>query len=302
MKEFLINFILDPLFIKAFISVICIFIINYFFHVIKTKVIMRISEARSRYNATKLLMLLSYLVILTVIAIIYSDQLKGFSITLGLIGAIVAFAFKNMLSSIAGWISITFGKYFKVGDRIQVNNIKGDVIDVNFFTTTLIECREWIDSDLYTGRLIKISNNDILNSPLYNYSADFPFLWDEIKIPIRYGSDIPLAKQIFLDAALDITNDFAQKSNAIWLKLKTKYLLEETNTSPKVTLKVNSNWIEFTIRYIVDYKKRRKIQNLIFTKILEEIEKVPDKIQFASATFELVAMPDLNINTKGLNH
>lgn len=298
MKEFLFSLFSHTLFVKAIIAIIASFFISYFSKFVKHQINLRISDIHSRYNARKLVVISAYIAIIIVIAIIFTQQLKGFTITLGLIGAVVAYTLRNLISSLAGWFAITFGKYYQVGDRIEINNIKGDVIDINFFNTILMECGEWIKSDLYTGRIVRISNNNILNSPLYNYSRDLPFLWDEITIPVRYGSDIRLAREIFEEITVSITEDFSTKSEKDWKNLRRKFLLKEAKISSTVTLIATDNWIEFTIRYVVDYKKRRIIKDLIFTKILEKINTLDGKIQLSSATIELVAIPDLKVNFK----
>jgi small-conductance mechanosensitive channel len=52
-----------------------------------------------------------------------------------------------------------------------------------------MELGEWVQSDLYTGRIVRIANSFVFKEPVFNYSGDFPFLWDEVKIPVKYGSD-----------------------------------------------------------------------------------------------------------------
>ena len=107
--------------------------------------------------------------------------------------------------SIAGSMYIFLVKVYKPGDRIEINNIKGDVIDVDSIYTTMMEIGQWVSSDNYTGRIVKLSNAFVFKGPIYNYSQDFPFIWDEFNLPIRYGSDIDLAKSIIIKTAKELT-------------------------------------------------------------------------------------------------
>ena len=99
------------------------------------------------------------------------------------------FALQEVIMSIAGWIAIVTGDFYKSGDRVMVGGIKGDVIDLGVLRTTVMELGDWVDGDLYNGRIVRIANSFVFKEPVFNYSSDFPFLWDEIKIPIQYGSD-----------------------------------------------------------------------------------------------------------------
>jgi small-conductance mechanosensitive channel len=145
-----------------------------------------------------------------------------------------------------------------------------------------------VDADLYNGRIVRIANSFVFKEPVFNYSADFPFLWDEIKIPIKYGSDYQLARELFYRIAQEIVGDYTKFAQQSWEGMVKKYLIEDASTEPMVTLMANDNWVEFTLRYVVDYKKRRSTRDKLFTRILEETNKSAGKIDFASTTLHLV--------------
>ena len=72
-------------------------------------------------------------------------------------------------------------------------------------------------------------------------------------------------------------------------------MLEDAQTEPMVSMIANDNWVEFTLRYVVNYKKRRATKTELFTRILNQIEGTNGLIRFASATFHLVEAPELKI-------
>ena len=143
-----------------------------------------------------------------------------------------------------------------------------------------------------------IANSYVFKEPVFNYSGDFPFLWDEIKIPIQYGSDYEKAKEIILKAGVDVAGDLTVRSKQKWTSLQNKYRLEDAQTEPMISLIANDNWAEYTLRYVVGYKRRRFTKSELFTKILTEIEKTNGAVKMASATFQLVQAPDFNVNIK----
>jgi small-conductance mechanosensitive channel len=143
-----------------------------------------------------------------------------------------------------------------------------------------------------------IANSYVFKEPVFNYSGDFPFLWDEIKIPIQYGSDYEKAKEIILRVGVEVAGNLTIKSRQKWTSLQNKYRLENAQTEPMISLIANDNWAEYTLRYVVGYKRRRITKSELFTRILTEIETTNGAVKMASATFQLVQAPDFNINIK----
>jgi small-conductance mechanosensitive channel len=232
------------------------------------------------------------------ITIVYSKKLGGLTTALGVAGAGVAFALQEVIASFAGWLAIMFGNFYSTGDRVQLGGVKGDVMDIGVLRTTIMETGQWVDGDLYNGRFVLVANSYVFKEPVFNYSGDFPFLWDEIKIPIQYGSNYDKTKEILVAIGKDVAGDLTEQSRVKWQSLQKKYRLEDAQTEPLVSLIANDNWVEFTLRYVVSYNKRRATKTALFTEILKTIEATNGEIKFASATFHLVEAPDFNINIK----
>ena len=240
---------------------------------IKSRSTKIVKDIDLRYKARKVITFVSYVLIILLVSIVFSDKLSGLTVALGVAGAGIAFALQEVIASVAGWLAISFSKFYKVGDRVQLGGNVGDVIDIGILRTTLMECRQWVD-------------------------GDFPFLWDEIKIPIRYGSDIVLAREILNKAALETTNQFVPDAKQQWNEMKGKFRIEDASVEPLVFMIANDNWLEFSLRYVVDFRSRRVTKDKLFAFILNEINKTDSKVQFASATVELVAASSLNVNIK----
>lgn len=135
----------------------------------------------------------------------------------------------------------------------------------------------------------------MLKDPVFNYSADFPFLWDEITFPIRYGCDWQAAREMLMRVAEELMGDYANQSRESWQKVVRKFSIENARVEPLVTLRADENWIEFTVRYIVDYKKRRLAKDELFRRILEEIDRSDGNIRIATASMELSSSPVFDV-------
>jgi small-conductance mechanosensitive channel len=291
MTETIKKILSDPTAGKIAAILIGIVVIAILIKLLKKTVSNYITDSDSRYKTKKIINFFGYILTAILLAVIFSEKLGGLTVALGVAGAGIAFALQEVIASVAGWLAILFAGFYKTGDRVQLGGIKGDVIDIGILRTTLMELGQWVNGDLYNGRIVRIANSFVFKEPVFNYSADFPFLWDEITIPVKYGSDYRLAQEIFYNAAVELTGSYATFAKEAWNKIVKKYLIEDASTEPMVNLVANDNWLEYTVRYIVDYKKRRSFKNSLFLNILEEIEKTDGRVAIASATVHIVETP-----------
>jgi len=254
-----------------------------------------VQEPGNLHRARKMVSFLGYFIGLLSIAMIFSDSLGKMAVAFGVAGAGIAFALQEVIASLAGWVAISFGNFYKTGDRVQLGGIKGDVIDIGMLRTTMMEIGQWVNADLYNGRIVKIANSFVFKEPVFNYSGDFPFLWDEVTVPVKYGGDYRLARDIFQKVLLEITSEFADEAKVSWAELIHLYRVDPTEIDSSIFLVANDNWMEFTLRYIVDYKKRRITKDRLFSRILEEVDKTNGRVAMASATFHLVETPEIRV-------
>lgn len=288
METFLEKTIFDPTIGKIIATVIGIIIIWLVLKLVQNRLFNNIEELHQRYRVKKASSFLGFLLTVVLISVIFSDKLGGFTVALGVAGAGIAFALQEVIASVAGWAAIMFGGFYKTGDRVQLGGIKGDVIDIGVLRTTLMETGQWVDGDLYNGRIVRIANSFVFKEPVFNYSSDFPFLWDEIKIPVRFGSNYEMAETFFKTSLDEIISKFSETAAKTWKQLVKKYLIEDATTKPMITMIFNDNWVEFTLRYPVEYKRRRITKDKLFRSILKQVESSGGEVKLASATFEIV--------------
>ncbi|MCT0248103.1 mechanosensitive ion channel family protein [Synechococcus sp. CS-205] len=256
-------------------------------------------DSDSRYYGRKLITFGGYLAGILLVSIVYRDRLVGLTVAIGVASAGIAFALQEVIGSIAGWIAISFGGFYKPGDRVQLGGIKGDVIDIGILRTTMMELGEWVDSDLYSGRVVRIANSFVFKEPVFNYSGDFPFLWDEIKVPVKHGSDHHQARAILEKVVNDLyTDELMLASSQAWNQLIRRYLIEPASLEPAISLVVTDNWLAYTVRYIVDCKRRRLTKDLLYTAILDAFQASGGRVSIASTTVQLVEAPPLEVRLR----
>jgi len=196
MEEEIKKYLFNPTIGKLVAIFIGIAIIWLILKAIQRSLFSKIKDNDNRYKAKKFGSFIGYILTIILITVVYSEKLGGLTVAFGVAGAGIAFALQEVIASFAGWLAIMFGGFYKTGDRVQLGGIKGDVMDIGVLRTTIMETGQWVDGDLYNGRIVLIANSFVFKEPVFNYSGDFPFLWDEIKIPIQYGSNYEKTKEI----------------------------------------------------------------------------------------------------------
>lgn len=256
----------------------------------------RLPDNAIKYKSQKGIELIGYFLIALITITYFTGNIKDFGLAIGLLTAGITITLQELILSIAGSFYIFLVRVYKPGERIEINGIKGDVIDIDTIYTTMMEIGEWVSSDNYSGRIVKLSNAFVFKGPVYNYSQDFPFVWDEINLPIRYGSDIEKAKAIVISVAQEHLAGYVEESIAGWKDVVEKYYIEDAQVEPTLAITMTDNWVQFNLRYIVDYKKRRITKSELHQEIGKQFEQTKGEVTLASETFEIVSIPTLNIN------
>ena len=214
-----------------------------------------------------------------------------------LIGAGVAFALQRFIIAIAGYIVILRGKTFSIGDRVAIGDVRGEVIALDFFQTTVLEMGQppsieaeaspatWVMARQYTGRMVLITNGVIFEKPVYNYSRDFPFIWEEMDIGVHYGADLDRAENILLDAARHHAGKVADATGSAMSHLRRVYDLEPPDVEPRVYYRITSNWIELDLRFVVGDRNIRQIKDAMSREILRRFKE--EGITVASSSYEI---------------
>lgn len=288
----------NPIASRGLTAVVTVVVIWVAIRLLRRVVTRRIQDSDLRHKTRKTISSIGWGVIVVAVAATFSDKLGGFAVSLGVAGAGIAFALQEVIASIAGRVAIMFASFYDTGDRVQLGGIKGDVIDIGLLRTTIMEVGDWVRGDLFTGRVVRVANSFIFKEPVYNYSGDFAFLWDEVVVPVKYGCDHREATRVLQGIADDVTGDFAKNASKEWNQMLDKYRVERAQVEAMVTLIANDNWMEYTMRYVVPYTQRRRTKDELFNRILDAVNASNGKLALASATFQLVEAPTVDVRLR----
>jgi small-conductance mechanosensitive channel len=230
-------------------------------------------DIRDRYFWRKTTDYIYYILILISLGLIWLDDLTNLVTYFGLLSAGVAIALSDPITNIAGWIFIFLRTPFKVGDRIQIGEHAGDVIDVRLFQFTLLEIGNWVDADQSTGRMIHIPNRQVFSDPLANYSTGFQFIWNEIPVLITFESDWRKAKILLSSIIRNHEQEFRQDVEEQLQATAQDFLIYTPTTTPIVYTSVKDSGVLLTIRYLCKPHERRSSSEMIWEDILDAFDE-----------------------------
>lgn len=238
---------------------------------------------------------------------IWLDNPARLTTAMGLVTAGLAFALQRVITAVAAYFIILRGKTFSVGDRITMGGVRGDVVALGFMQTTIMEMGQppsvqnavpamWVKSRQYTGRIVSITNDKIFEQPVYNYTRDYPFVWEELSVGIGFRDDHARAERILLESAALYSADVRELAAETLHHLERRYALRPADLAPRVYYRITDNWLELTVRFAVRDYGTRDVKDAMSRDILAKFREAG--IGIASASYDIVGLPELNVKLK----
>jgi small-conductance mechanosensitive channel len=281
------KFNLDPrITTNLFITLLILLVLWLIRRGILQVVFRRTEDIKTRYSWRKVSGYVLFFLWVILLAPLWIDNSAGLTTYLGLVSAGVAISLRDPLTNLAGWAFILWRHPFRIGDRIQIGEHAGDVIDVRIFQFSLMEIRNWVEADQSTGRIIHIPNAEVFSSPLANYSHGFNYIWNEIPILITFESDWEKAKGILIEIAErhNVKPEQLSDQNNV---VDEEYLIFYKHLTSTVYTSVSESGVKLTVRYLCDPRQRRSSIQTIWEDVLKAFSEHPD-ISLAYPTYRYV--------------
>jgi small-conductance mechanosensitive channel len=243
----------------------------------------RVEDPQRRYIAVKTVNYLLGFGAFLVLFRIWLGGVSGLAASIGIISAGLAIALHAPVTNFAGWVFLTVRRPFVVGDRIQIGEHAGDVIDLRLFAFSLVEIGNWVDADQSTGRILHIPNGKVFQETVANYTQGFNFIWDEIPVTVTFESDWRRAKEMLAEIAERHTAIKSEQAQREVRKAASRYLIRYEHLTPIVWTSVVDIGVTLTLRFLTDPRRRRSTENAIWEDIVETFWQADD-IDFAYPT------------------
>ncbi|PAU95335.1 mechanosensitive ion channel protein MscS [Aliifodinibius salipaludis] len=271
---------------QLILTIVAIFVI-WLVRLIALRIInKKLPEAKAQYKWRKNMTYVAVFIGFLIVGRIWFEGLQSLATFLGLLSAGLAIALRGPVTDFAGWIFLLWRKPFDVGDRIQVGDVKGDVIDVRVFKFTLLEIGNWVHADQSTGRVIHVPNHLVFDDSLANYTSDFEFIWNELEVLVTFESDWKKAKQMLQKIADKHLEDYVNEAQYQVNRAKKSYLIHYSYLTPTVYTDVRDSGICLTIRHLSNPRRRRSLGEAIWEDILDKFN-AHDDIDLAYPTMRI---------------
>jgi small-conductance mechanosensitive channel len=258
-------------------------LVFWLFKQVLLSLLLRGREVQAQYRVRKTTTYIIWLLAFLVVGRIWFTGFQALSTYLGLLSAGLAIALQTPLVNLAGWAFILWRQPFKVGDRIQLGEHRGDVIDQRIFMFSLMEIGNWVDADQSTGRIIHIPNGKVFTDVLANYAQGFQYIWNEIPVLVTFESDWRKAKELLMELAREHGAAITGTAQQRLRESAKKFMIFYKTLTPTVYTSVKDCGVMLTIRYLCEPRRRRGSEQELWEGILDAFGRHED-IDFAYPT------------------
>lgn len=236
----------------------------------------RVDDVASRYRWRKTITYVLAGIGMIIVGRIWIPGGKDITTYLGLVSAGIAIALKDPLANLAGWAFILWRRPFEVGDRIQIGDYKGDVIDARLFQFSLLEIGNWVNADQSTGRIIHVPNGKVLTDVLANYTKGFKYIWHEIPVMVTFESNWRKAKQILAEVAGEHGTHLSKEAEQQIRLVSRQFMIFYSTLTPIVYTSVADSGVVLTMRFLADPRQRRGSEERMWEAILDRFAAEDD--------------------------
>ncbi|MEZ5105907.1 MAG: mechanosensitive ion channel [Draconibacterium sp.] len=276
---------------KLFVSLLIVIFLSITRLILLRIVWKQTKNIKIRYNWKRSISLIIPFIGVILISAVWISAFRQFGAFLGLFTAGLAIALKDPVTNLAGWFFIIFRKPFIVGDRVQIGQHAGDVVDIRLFQFSILEIGNWVEADQSTGRIIHIPNGKVFQEPQANFSSGFNYIWNEIPVRITFESNWEKAKSILTDIIKNHAEHISHDAEKEIFEASRNFMIYYKHLTPIVYTKVKDFGVLLTIRYLCNPRKRRGSENEIWESVISQF-KMHDDIRFAYPTTRFYKQED----------
>ncbi|UCE91312.1 MAG: mechanosensitive ion channel [Methanobacteriota archaeon] len=249
----------------ASIAICLTWLLMYFLGSLFERVTVTRVESHARVRSMwKLITYGVWILVLSVIIFSLIGETRNIVLYIGLIGAALTFVMQQPLLNIIGWALISYRRVYRIGDRVSVGGTKGYVLDVTTMYTELREFGDWMRGDTFTGRIVTVPNSMVLSSPIFNYTKDFPFIWDEVVNLVTYESDIEVAKKYMIESTKEVVGSLmAENYERYKRRIEIRDLHQLLLKEPEIRMELADSGVNVYVLYFCPVEQRRKIKSEI---------------------------------------
>ena len=257
---------------KYIVLLLTSLVVIFIFRILKVlgkKVIQKITTGRREFVSNQAYQVTLNILEILVFIFLFDDYIKGLMTFISVISAAMTIALRDFILNFFCGIYIKFKKPFKVEDRIQIEDIKGDVMSISAFSFEILEVSTKEDNGQSTGIVIHYPNSIIVSKPVKNINKGFKYIWDEIVVKVSLDADLESnKKEIYkIVNSLDTIKSIPKKMKNLINDVNTTNRIYFNKFDPIIYTKIVDDHVELNVRFLMHPKKARYIESVIWNKI-----------------------------------
>ena len=259
-REDIISVILLTIFFITFFS-----LLKY----INTYFIRKRMSGRKEYFFNQGLRVFINIIEIISLLLIWDDYIKNMMTLISVVSAAMTISLREIILNFFSGIYIGIKKPFKVEDRIQIGDIKGDVMNISHLSFDILEVSTKEENGQSTGVVVSFPNSTIFSQPVKNINKGFKYVWNELIVPVKLNCDLVKNKQEIYKIvnSLETIKNIPRKMKSMVNEVNTENRIYFNKYDPIIYTKIVDNHIELTVRYLMHPKKARYVESVIWNKI-----------------------------------
>lgn len=250
----------------------------------------RVDDPTTRYRARKIVSAVITLTVLILLILLWAPFSGRLVVLVGFIGVGLALASQSAIASVFGWYMILSSRLYSIGDRVMIGDVRGEIIDITLTRTKLFEIggdgeQTWISGRQYTGRQVSLANKVVLDEAIYNYSADFEYVWDELQVLIPFGGDWKAAREIMVKIAFRVVESHHERGFEQAKRMSRFYPIGAFDQEIKSYVDILDSGVSLSVRYLSPLQGTRAVRSEIVERLLSAYDRAG--IEFAYPTQKL---------------
>ncbi len=265
---------------EIYVKLLILSLLSYFLikliKIILTKIMVkRLMNDKQKYEVIKKIHIICNIIFILFILVLWNNYVGNLLTFITFLSASFTIALRDMILNFFAGIYIKLNKLFTIEDRIEIGDIKGDVINIHSMNFEILEINDKEHGEQSSGIIITIPNNFILTHTLKNYNKAFKYIWEEMRINVSLDTDIKKAKGILYKIVNENSTikRIPDKMKKQLDKATFEYRIYFNRLKPVIYTKVIDDHIELSIRYLIHPKKNRNVLDELWVKILTEFKK-----------------------------
>lgn len=262
---------IEEVYIELFLKTLFYTVVITLIEKLGSKLLKKTKDNKKEYEYTRAWKLIIKIIYIIIIMIFWGRYVKNFITLISVLSAAFTIALRDLIFNFFCGLYIKMVKPLEIEDRIEINNYRGDVVNINMMNFEILEVTSNDLTGQSTGVIISLPNSIIFQYPLKNYNKAFKYIWDEILVKVPLDCDLSKTKSTLYKIvnSNEVIKNIPSKLKKQINNVSNKYRIYYNKYDPIIYTKIVDNYIELQIRYLVHPKKARFVESTLWNYILQ---------------------------------